>query len=192
MADQRTYDNTPDEDESVTVTVTDESTEPQETAPPLQMEAMEPPAAERVPRSVDSREQETRPDDRWVPPSYLPTPNPQPGWVFRWVRTSSLGQSDNTNVSNKFRQGWVPVKASDVPEISVMSDVNSRFPENIEIGGLLLCKAPESEVKRRREYYEDMARQQMNAVDNNFMRENDPRMPLLSPERKTRTQFGRG
>jgi hypothetical protein len=29
-------------------------------------------------------------------------------------------------------------------------------------------------------------------VDRSYLRENDPRMPLLNPERSTRTTFGRG
>ena len=146
---------------------------------------------DRTPRSQDSREVDARPTDKWVPPSYLPVPDPQDGWAFRWIRTSMVGKADNTNVSNKFRQGWVPVKASDHPEINMMSDVESRFPENIEIGGLLLCKAPREMVDQRNQHYAQVAQNQMEAVDRNFMRENDPRMPLLNPERKTRTTFGR-
>lgn len=103
-----------------------------------------------------------------------------------------MGNADNTNVSQKFRDGWEPVLASDHPELEVMSDIGSRFEGNIEIGGLLLCKAPEEQMKKREEYYQQMASQQIDSVDNNFLRENDPRMPLLNPERRTRTQFGRG
>jgi hypothetical protein len=95
-------------------------------------------------------------------------------------------------VSQKFREGWIPVKAEDHPELEVMSDVGSRFDGNIEVGGLLLCKAPEAEMKRRQEYFEQMAENQMESVDNSFMRENDPRMPVLKPERSSRTTFGRG
>ena len=73
-----------------------------------------------------------------------------------------------------------------------MSDVGSRFEGNIEVGGLLLCKAPEEEMAKRQKYYQEMAEQQMQSVDNSFMKENDPRMPLLNPDRTTRTTFGRG
>ena len=45
-------------------------------------------------------------------------------------------------------------------------------------------------VSQRREYYEEMADQQMNGIDNNFLKENDPRMPVLKPERQTRVTFG--
>ena len=101
-------------------------------------------AEERTKREAESRTAEERPSDSWLPASILPNPDPVDGWVFRWIRTSTLGKADNTNVSQKFREGWVPVKAEDHPELEVMSDIDSRFEGNIEIGGLLLCKAPEA------------------------------------------------
>ena len=148
-------------------------------------------AEERTPRASEAREVEQRPSDSWLPASVLPTPAPQDGWVFRWVRTSTLGRADNTNVSQKFREGWVPVKAEDHPELEVMSDIDSRFAGNIEIGGLLLCKAPEDKMEQRKDYFSKMAASQMESVDNNFLSQNDPRMPVLNPERSTRTTFGR-
>ena len=78
-------------------------------------------AEQRTNRDAESREVETRASDSWLPASVLPNPAPQDGWVFRWVRTSTLGHADNTNVSQKFREGWVPVKAEDHPELEVMS-----------------------------------------------------------------------
>lgn len=149
-------------------------------------------AQERTKRDAESRETENRPTDSWKPASVLPVPEAQDGWVFRWVRTSTLGQSDNTNVSQKFREGWIPVKSEDHPELQVMSDINSRFDGNIEVGGLLLCKAPADQMEQRNAYYQQVAEGQMESVDNSFLRENDPRMPVLNPERSTRTTFGRG
>jgi hypothetical protein len=148
-------------------------------------------AEQRNNRDAESREVEQRPSDSWMPASVLPTPDPEDGWVFRWIRTSTLGHADNTNVSQKFREGWIPVKSEDKPELNVMSDINSRFEGNIEIGGLLLCKAPEDKVQQREEYFQNMAESQMESVDNNFLKQNDPRMPVLKPERSTRTTFGR-
>jgi hypothetical protein len=89
------------------------------------------------------------------------------------------------------REGWIPVKSDDHPEMQVMSDLNSRFVGNIEVGGLLLCKAPQEEMDQRQEYYQQMAANQMESVDNSFLRENDPRMPMLKPDRTTRTSFGK-
>jgi hypothetical protein len=61
---------------------------------------------------------------------------------------------------------------------------------NVEIGGLMLCKIPEERVKARQAYYEGLANQQIKSVDNAFMRENDPRMPLFS-EKRSEVSFGK-
>ena len=150
-------------------------------------------ADERTPRSQETRVEDVRPqDDSWVPSSILPVPDPQDGWVFRWIRTSIMGQSDNPNVSKKFRDGWVPVKVEDHPELKTLSDINSQFKGNLEVGGLLLCKAPKEKMDARNAHYQELAEKQMESVDSNYMRENDPRMPLLRPEKSTRTTFGKG
>lgn len=147
--------------------------------------------ASRTPRDKMTREAETRPQG-WKPSSLLPNPAPQPGYAYRWIRTSMFGQHDNKNVSSRIREGWEPVKASDHPELQIMSDRDSRFPENVEVGGLLLCKTAIENVTARKGYYEKRATEQMQTVDNNYLRENDPRMPLSRPERRTRTTFGSG
>lgn len=138
------------------------------------------------------RAEESRPSDSWRPQSALPTPHPKDGWVFRWIRTSSLGRSDNTNVSRQFREGWEPVRAEDHPELKVLSDVNSQFKGNVEIGGLLLCKCPEENMKQRQAWYQNVAEKQIEGVDNSYLSGNDPRMPMFRPERtSTRSNFGR-
>ena len=146
---------------------------------------------ERTPRDVQARDSEGSPRDSWSPASVIPDPTPQDGWVFRWVRTSILGHSDATHTSRMFREGWEPVRAEDHPELRLESDMGSKFKGNIEVGGLLLCKAPEEKMKARSKHFQEVAANQMESVDNNYLRENDPRMPLLDPERSTRTTFGR-
>ncbi len=147
--------------------------------------------ADRTPRTAQTRETGER-KRSWQRQSMLPTPEPRDGLKFRWVRTASLGQADMTNVSRRFREGYVPVKATEFPELHIMSDVDSRFPENIEVGGLLLCAIPADLADDRTQGQVQEARQQMEAVDRNFMRESDPRMPVLAPERSSRTTFGKG
>jgi len=147
-------------------------------------------AENRISRELESREKTTR-RRAWQRPEVLPSPNPEPGYEFRWIRVSSLGNTDATNVSSKLREGWEPVKASDHPEITLVTVENDRFKDNVVIGGLMLCKAPEELVDERNDYYSQQARSQMQSVDNNLMRENDPRMPLFS-DRKTKVTFGNG
>jgi hypothetical protein len=146
----------------------------------------------RLARDVENRESAQR-KQAWTPPQLLPSPKPQPGWTFRWIRISMMGQLDPTNASAKFREGWEPVKAADVPEIMHLADnsTNTRFKDNVEIGGLVLCKAPEEMTKQRNEYYANQAKAQVESVDNNFMRTEDKRMPLFN-ERRSTTTFGKG
>lgn len=141
------------------------------------------------------REQENRAATqrvrRWTQPQGLPEPEPEEGYSFRWIRTALLGQFDPTNTSAKFREGWEPVKAESQPHMFAYSDPNSRFKGNIEIGGLLLCKIPKEFMDQRRDHYNKASNDQIKAVDNNFMQQNDSRMPLFS-ERKTSVSFGNG
>ena len=147
--------------------------------------------AERTPREMDSRIKMERPK-QWLPPETLPSPNPEPGYAFRWIRVSTLGTDDPSNISSKLREGWEPVKASEHPEIQLMgSGSKNRFPDSIEIGGLMLCKTPKEFAEQRDAYYQKQADGQMQSVDNTFMRDNDPRMPLFK-ERRSEVSFGRG
>lgn len=143
-------------------------------------------AENRLSRELENREKSER-KKSWAPPTTLPEPSPQPGWTFRWIRTSLMGQADPTNSSAKFREGWEPVKAADHPELAMQANSSG----NIENGGLLLCKAPSEMMDQRKAYYANQSSSQMEAVDNNFMRQNDERMPLFS-EKRSSTSFGRG
>ena len=146
--------------------------------------------AERTPREIQTRETQERPK-QWMPPELLPEPDKQPGYAYRWVRVSTLGNADPRNVSAKLREGWEPVKMEEQPKFQMLADPNSRYKDNIEIGGLLLCKTPVEFVEQRNEYVNRQTQAQTEAVDNNLMRQNDPRMPLFN-ERKSTTSFGSG
>ena len=142
--------------------------------------------ADRQPRDNETREMEFR-EKAWERPTLLPTPTPREGVEFRWIRTATMGQSDTPNVSAKFREGWTPVQAKDHPELKVMSDIDSRWKDNIEVGGLLLCSNATEKVKSRKKAHKEMSTRQIESVDNSYLRNNDPRMPILRPERSTRT-----
>jgi hypothetical protein len=145
---------------------------------------------DRTDREAETRSEEERAKP-WSPPQILPDPNPRAGWVHRYVRVKLLGEDDPVNASQRFREGWVPCKSEEYPEIMAKIPGMKRGNSNIEVGGLMLCRMPEEMYKQRQAYYDKLAQQQLDSVENNFMRESDPRMPLSKPERHTKVTFGR-
>lgn len=141
--------------------------------------------ANRTPRELESREKEMR--SVYVPPSNLPDPTPDPNWRYRWIATAVLGEMQASNVSMKTREGWVPVKAEDHPELALPGDKNG----NVEVGGLMLCKIPREKAEARERYYEQQTNAQMVSVDSHFLQQSDARMPLFS-EKKSEVSRGGG
>ena len=144
----------------------------------------------RASREVDSRAESNRPI-MWRPPETLPSVKPHDGWTPRWVRTMTGGQYDGQNISSKMREGYEPCKAVDYPDLMMHESTEGRFKGGIEVGGLLLCRIPTEILKQREAYYASQNRAQMEAVDNNFMRDNDPRISKFS-EKSTKVTFGTG
>lgn len=147
-------------------------------------------AENRLAREVQTRSASERPKS-WQRPESLPQPDKQPGYAYRWIRVSMIGNSDAKNISAKLREGWEPVSIDEQPQFKLLVDPNSRFKDNVEIAGLLLCKMPVEFVDQRTAYFAKVNQDNMDAVDNNFMRENDSRMPLFR-EKKSSTSFGQG
>jgi len=139
----------------------------------------------RIPRELETREKETRID--YKPPSVLPDPTPDPDYGYRWIATHVFSQANPSHVSKQIREGWEPVRAEDHPELMLPANANG----NVEMGGLMLCRMPKEKINARNEYYQRQAEGWMQSVDNNLMRQSDPRMPLFN-ERKSTTSFGKG
>jgi len=152
---------------------------------------MEAQVQNRKSREADSREVVYKRAESWRPPETLPTPDPRPGWAHRWVRTATMGQADPTNISSKLREGYEPCKADDYPELMMHATTDGRFKGNIEVGGLLLCRIPAEFLEQRMKYYDNQNKAQMESVDNNFLRDSDPRMPLFS-NKQSKVTFGSG
>lgn len=144
----------------------------------------------RLNRELDTRKATYRPE-AWRPPETLPMPDERPGWSHRYIRVSTQGTPDPSNISSKLREGYEPCKAEEYPELMVHAAIEGRFKGGIEVGGLVLCRIPSEFMKQRSAYYDQQNRAQSESVDNNFLRENDPRMPLFA-ERKSKVTFGSG
>ena len=147
-------------------------------------------AKNRLKRELESRETQERPK-QWAPAELLPEPDKEAGFAYRWIRVATLNQADPRNLSAKLREGWEPVRIEEQPKFQLLVDPQSRYKDNIEIGGLLLCKTPIEFVEQRNAHYEKQTQAQTEAVDNNLMRQSDPRMPIFQ-ERKSSSSFGKG
>jgi hypothetical protein len=147
-------------------------------------------AEQRIAREIETRVAQERPK-QWMPAELLPEPDRQPGYAYRWIRVSTLNTADPRNLSSKLREGWEPVTIEEQPKFQLLVDPSSRYKDNIEIGGLLLCKTPVEFVEQRNDHVNKQTQAQTEAVDSNLMRQSDPRMPLFK-ERKSSTSFGKG
>ena len=144
----------------------------------------------RATRETDTRAVDQRPT-AWRPPESLPSPNDREGWTHRWIRTGILGSTDPGNISSKLREGYEPVKADEYPEMMMHASTEGRFKGSIEVGGLMLCRIPSEFMKQRDAHFAKQNKAQMDSVDNTFMKDNDPRMPLFK-ESASKVTFGSG
>jgi hypothetical protein len=144
----------------------------------------------KLTRELTTRAVQERPK-QWAQPELLPEPDKVPGYNYRWIRVSTMNNADPRNLSAKLREGWEPVAIEEQPKFRLLADPQSRFKDNIEVGGLLLCKTPSEFVDQRNAHFAKVTQSQTDAVDNSFMRQSDARMPLFQ-ERKSSSSFGKG
>ena len=144
----------------------------------------------RLKREMEVRSFQERPK-QWMPAELLPEPDKEPGFAYRWIRVATLNTADPRNYSGMLREGWEPVVIEEQPKMRLLVDPNSRFVGNVEIGGLLLCKAPSEFMAQRNAHIQEKTEAQTRAVDNNLMRQSDARMPIFK-EGKSSTSFGKG
>lgn len=144
--------------------------------------------SDRKPRESQSRESETR-RKPWAPPSRLDAPPAPDGYVHRWIRVAMRGEDDKMNVHSRLREGWEPVRADEYPDYQAPTIDEGSYAGVIGNGGLMLCRIPIETAKERAEYYGGRSREQMQAVDQDLMREQHPSMPINS-DRQSRVSFG--
>lgn len=133
-------------------------------------------------RAGDTRDNEAREPATWLPRASLPDPNPEPGWVFRWIRVGyGKGTDDVSNVMARMREGWVIVHPREQPEIARTLANGGQGQDRIAVGEVVLMKMAAETVKQRGDYYKRQSRQQAAGVQSQLLKLQDARMPLLRP-----------
>jgi len=144
----------------------------------------------REPREAQTREKKAA-RKPWAPPSALDAPNPPEGYVHRWVRLEIRGQDDRKNVMARLREGWEPVRADEYPDFESPIVEEGKFEGVIGVGGLILCRIPIETVQERDAFFASKTQNQMDAVDNDMMRDGShPSMSISRPERQSRVTIG--
>lgn len=145
---------------------------------------------DRKPRAETNRTSTARPVV-WKPPSTLDAPPPPEGYAHRWIRMESGGMDDRKNLSARLREGFELVRAEEYPDRDDLPTLqDGKHAGVIAVGGLVLARIPLELVRQRNAYYNSQTNDQLNAVDNDLLREQNPVMPIIKPERQSRVTFG--
>ena len=162
----------------------------QERGKPTKREA----AAGRKSRASETRQQEgsvhgedeNRP---WEHASNLASPPPRPGMAQRWIRTSTYGTDDPTNIAKALNEGWRPRMSDTVSEgFSSPKLTHGQFAGAIGIHGMILCEIPEARMAARKRYHEEKTRRQTQAVEQGLAQQSNPAMPLIHQRKTTVTK----
>ena len=144
----------------------------------------------RTPRANSTREK-TAQRKPWAPPSMLEAPPAPDGYKHRWIRAEVRGFDDRKNISAKLREGWELVRADEYPDFEAPVIDSGKYEGVFGVGGLLLARIPEETVAERTHYFESKNADQMTAVDQDMMRENQhSTMKITNPDRQQRVTFG--
>ena len=100
-----------------------------------------------------TRNEQSRPDTAWKPPSLLDAPEPRPGYTQRWIATSIQGKETPDNVYKRMREGWEPRKADTVKEKLFPTINHGQWAGSIGIEGMLLCEMPVEKHRQMKDYY---------------------------------------
>ena len=142
----------------------------------------------RASRASQTREKETR-KKVWTPPSSLDAPPAPAGFRHRWVRAESMGFQDTKNVAGRLRSGYELVRSDEYPDSDYPVIEDGKYKGVIGVGGLVLTRVPEEIAKQRQDYYAKQSSEQVEAYDNDLMKEQHPSMPI-NVDRQTRVTFG--
>ena len=125
----------------------------------------------------------------WTPPSSLDAPPAPDGYHHRWIRSETMGFDDTKNMAGKLRSGYELVRADEYPDSEFPIVEDGKYKGVIGVGGLVLARVPNEIAQQRADYYKKQAQENVDAVDNDLMKEQHPSMPI-NIDRQTRVTFG--
>lgn len=145
-------------------------------------------ASSRQVDGVDAIDRDSASPTEWRRPSNLDAPAPRPGYVQRWVRYRSGNTEDIDNLEKSMDQGWRPRERSTAKrghELTARS--SGQYGKYYVKRGLMLMEMPLKLAQQRNAFYRKKLKTMTDSVDRDLLRDNNSIMPVLRPEKKTRT-----
>ena len=141
-----------------------------------------------MPKKTREKEARRKP---WTPPTMLDAPPAPEGYKHRWIRAEVRGFDDRKNISARLREGYELVRQDEYPDFEAPVVDTGKYEGVFGVGGLLLARIPLETVAERSAYFSDRNTDQMEAVDNDMLRENShSSMTISKPDRQSRVTFG--
>ncbi len=132
--------------------------------------------------SADIHAVEDRP---WVLGQSLEAPPPRAGMRQRWIRVSTRGVDDPTNVARKMREGWKPRPVESVPANFHLPTIsNGEWAGCIGIEGSVLMEMPEKMAKKREAFYKQKTETITTGIETDLQSQSNSMMPITQ-ERKS-------
>ena len=143
-------------------------------------------------KKIDSRASQTQGKEQkkvWTQPSSLDAPPAPDCFKPTWIRPTSKGFDDSSNMSAKLRSGFELVRSDEYSDVDYPTINDGKYKGVIGVGGLLLARIPNEIVKSREEYFKQQTQDRNDAIENDLMKEQHPSMPINN-DRQTRVTFG--
>ena len=145
--------------------------------------------SDRTNRESQTREKTAR-VQTWKPPSTLDAPEAPIGYKHRCIRERVMDYDDKSNIHKRLREGYELVRAEEYPEFDAPVVDEGKNAGVIGQGGLLLARIADELVEQRNQYFSSKTNSQMEAVDRDMMKDSNPAMPMMKPERRSQVAFG--
>ena len=141
-------------------------------------------------RASDTREATKRPAV-WKEPNALDAPPAPDGFRHRWIRAESLGFDDTKNIAGKLRSGYELVRAEEYEAQGFPIVGEGKYKGVIGVGGLLLARIPEEIADARSKFYSDKAKERVEGVKHDLLKDQHPSMPISNDSRSSKSFGGK-
>ena len=121
----------------------------------------------------------------------IPESRKETDMEYIWVRHELLNNPDDSNVHERLREGYVPVKPDELGG-DYHADVLSagKHEGTVRSGDLILMKNSKELVEQKEEFYREQTRKMDRAYSSEYMQNQNPSMPVRDESKSTVTTGG--